>query len=97
MRYKIPWLNHFIELVVVFIGITAAFALNSWWENHKQAQAERMYLNDFSQDLLSDAESLQTIIPSNEAKLSRVGRFLWQDLQKINGRLIPLLPFWLKR
>lgn len=82
MRYKIPWLNHFIELVVVFIGITAAFALNSWWENHKQAQAERMYLNDFSQDLLSDAESLQTIIPSNEAKLSRVGRFLWQDLQK---------------
>ncbi|KAA0226677.1 hypothetical protein KJ068_04785 [bacterium] len=81
MRYKIPWLNHFIELVVVFIGITAAFALNSWWENHKQVQAERMYLSDFSQDLLSDAESLHAIIPANEAKLNRVGRFLWQDLQ----------------
>ena len=76
MRIKIDWTNHLIELLVVFIGITAAFMLNNWREEHKDRQLEEKYLSSFRSDLVADSELLQTILPANKDKLIRISEFV---------------------
>lgn len=49
---KINWKNHFIELLVVIIGISIAFSLNNWKESSKDKKPEKRYL----QNLLSGLE-----------------------------------------
>ncbi len=73
-RQKINWLNHFIELVVVVIGITLAFMLNNWREAYVNHRMEEKYLNSFMDDLNFDRVQLDSLIFYNETKLKDINR-----------------------
>jgi hypothetical protein len=72
-------MNYFVELIVVFMGITAAFMLDSWRENYQDRQLEQKYFKSIKSDLLSDSENLKAIIPSNQRKLKQTQYFLLSD------------------
>jgi hypothetical protein len=76
MRNKIDWRNHFVELIVVFIGITLAFMLNNWRENNNNQEMAEKYLNSFRNDIAYDHTQLDSIINSNENKLQRINQFI---------------------
>jgi hypothetical protein len=80
-KQKIDWINHFIELIVVFIGITLAFMLNNWRESYNNQQLENKYLVGFHNDISDDSAELNTTIKWNEQKLRRVNQFI-NDLRK---------------
>lgn len=66
---KIDWRNHFIELIVVFLGLTAAFMLEQWKEDNKHDEIEREYLQSFHDDLVSDSSTVIKTITKNEQLL----------------------------
>jgi len=76
LKQKINLINYLAELVVVFLGITAAFMLENWRQNYQDCQLEQKYFLSFYGDLLSDSENLKTILPSNQRKLKRALYFI---------------------
>jgi len=69
---KIDWTSHFIELVVVFIGITGAFLLNNWRETRAERKLEFKYYNSLLRDLTDDADkidAIQTFIQQQDSVL----------------------------
>jgi len=72
MNNKISWRNYLIEIVVVFIGITAAFLLNTWREGIKDSELEETYLAGITRDLENDSELLDSLLIATETKLTRV-------------------------
>ncbi len=76
-RFKsIDWLNHFIELLVVIIGITIAFMLNRSYESHKANKLEQQYLSSFLRDIAADEAALDTLIQFNDEKISKMNHLL---------------------
>ncbi|MTI21547.1 hypothetical protein E1176_11000 [Fulvivirga sp. RKSG066] len=55
---NINWKDHLVNLFVVIIGITVAFALNRFAENSKEQALEKEYLKSFLDDLNKDIEQL---------------------------------------
>lgn len=72
-KNKINWRLHFIELLVVIIGISIAFTLEGWSSDRKQKTLQVNYLNTLKADLQKDKEDLQTIIDSTNVILKNVG------------------------
>ena len=69
-------MKYAIELMVVFLGVTAAFLLDGWRQNQQDRQTEQQYLQSFRDDLSSDMKSLKTILPPNRQKLQRNQKFI---------------------
>ena len=67
-KKKISWLYYLLELLVVFIGVTAGFLLNNWREDNSNAKLEHKYLNGFYADLQSDKGDLDSIIYRTKEK-----------------------------
>ncbi|WP_163321987.1 hypothetical protein [Draconibacterium mangrovi] len=67
-KKKINWLYYSIELLVVFIGVTAGFLLNNWREDNSNSKLEQKYLNGFYADLLSDKDDLDSLIQRTQIK-----------------------------
>jgi hypothetical protein len=75
-KTKIEWKNHFVELVVVFVGITLAFILNNWRESYKDKNLEKKYLASFYSDISTDINSLDSLISSKENTLRDTYRLI---------------------
>ena len=99
---KIDWPNHFIELIVVFIGITLAFMLNNWREEYTDLQMAEKYINSFQNDITYDHSQLDSIIHSNESKLEQITQFINSlknknatilDGERIMGLMAEINPF----
>lgn len=73
---NINWTNHFIELIVVVIGITIAFMLNNWRENYKDRQLEQKYLSSFRDEIELDLKELEYILNDNQQRLRRATQLL---------------------
>jgi len=73
---KINWISHFIELVVVFIGITAAFLLNNWRELRSERKLELKYYNSMLKDLTADADDYDAILTFVQHQDSVLGNFI---------------------
>ncbi len=81
-KQRISWKVHFIELIVVIIGITIAFAMEGWSDSKKQKKLEVNYLNSIRADLLKDKVDLELIIDSTNVVLRYVGevfQFVYQN------------------
>ncbi|MDZ7625887.1 MAG: DUF6090 family protein [Ignavibacteriaceae bacterium] len=76
MKQKIQWKNHFIELLVVVIGITIAFMLENWRQENANKELEQKYLSSLKSDLTSDKKLLGSTISSVEKQSSILGEFV---------------------
>lgn len=70
--HKIQWMNHFIELIVVFLGITLAFMLNNWRDDYKNRQTETQYINSFYDEIYQSGTKLDSILVENQEKSQRL-------------------------
>jgi hypothetical protein len=66
-KVKIEWTNHIIELVVVSIGITAAFALNNWNEGKKEKQQEKNYIANLLEETNFNINQIKKVIKNAES------------------------------
>ena len=72
MKRKINWLYYTVELLVVFIGVTAGFLLNNWREDNADLKLEQKYLSSFHNDLNSDKKSLDSLIFRTQEKTDKL-------------------------
>ncbi|WP_425390958.1 DUF6090 family protein [Ekhidna sp.] len=63
---KINWLDHFANLLVVILGISIAFYLESYKEESNNQRQEKKYLESMVTDLQTDIEALDTLLKVNE-------------------------------
>ncbi len=70
------WVNYFIELMIVIIGISIAFWLNNVAINTKNEQEKISYLTDIRHDLKTDSLRLSGNIRNNEAKSEKLSNAL---------------------
>lgn len=72
-KNKIQWRTHFIELLVVIIGISIAFALEGWSEKSKNKQLEINYLQSLKTDLVQDKADMEAVMDSSRVIWTYVG------------------------
>ncbi|KOF02065.1 hypothetical protein OB69_13595 [Roseivirga seohaensis subsp. aquiponti] len=65
-KSKINWRNHFIELLVVVIGITIAFAMENWAEKRRDRESQINYLTSLRDDITNDNIELKHIMDSSK-------------------------------
>ncbi|MCO6360772.1 hypothetical protein BXY85_3604 [Roseivirga pacifica] len=65
--------QYFAELMVVIVGITIAFALESYSENVKQDEKEAQYLRALQADLANDISELKEHIDTTNQLISLTG------------------------
>jgi len=70
---------YLFELFVVFLGVTLAFMLDRWGENHRLRSQEREYLEGLHRDVVADSSNLAELLDFYRRKLS--------DLEKIQNWL----------
>tara|TARA_A100000171_G_C2137011_1_gene151133 strand:- start:4179 stop:4865 length:687 start_codon:yes stop_codon:yes gene_type:complete len=64
-KSKINWRNHFIELLVVVIGITIAFGMENWAEKRRDRETQVNYLTSLRDDITNDNTELNHILDSS--------------------------------
>ena len=60
-----------MELLVVFLGVTAGFLLNNWREQQQEKKLEKKYLIRFLEDINSNIADLEKSIASDSLWLSQ--------------------------
>ena len=60
---KINWRDHFMEFVIVTLGIIIAFALNNWNENRNEKKLVRLYLEGIKEELVANKAELDRVYP----------------------------------
>ncbi len=89
------WFTYVVrETAIVTIGILVAFALNAWWEGHKQDRDERKHLRALASDFQRNAQELTRLVKLEEeisnASLSLIKRPSALDaesIRKLVGRV----------
>tara|TARA_B100001245_G_C22822603_1_gene395847 strand:- start:317 stop:976 length:660 start_codon:yes stop_codon:yes gene_type:complete len=64
---KINWPDHLTNLLVVILGITIAFYLESWKDINKSQKLEQQYLKSLAVDLKNDRSYLDTLLIINKS------------------------------
>lgn len=64
-KKKISWRLHFVELIVVIIGITIAFTLEGISDKNKEQQLEEAYLASLKSDIQRDIDEIRLVIDSS--------------------------------
>ena len=65
------WQRLFMELLVVFLGVTAGFLLNNWQLQEKDQVLEEKYLESFIEDVNSNIAELKKAINADSMWLAR--------------------------
>jgi hypothetical protein len=65
------WKKLMLELVVVFLGVSAGFLLNSWRIQRQEVRLERQYLSSFFEDINRDIRHLEEAIEADSIWLAR--------------------------
>lgn len=66
---KQDWFTILVELVVVMVGLLAAFQVDRWWEDRGGRLDEEMYISRLILDLEDDVPSLEYAISLAEVRL----------------------------
>ena len=64
--------HYTLELLVVFIGVTAGFILNNWRENAAEKKLEYKYLNSFYRDVQNNENEIDSLILSSQLKSDKL-------------------------
>ncbi len=81
-KQKISWKLHLVELVVVIIGISIAFALEGWSESKKRNKLEQDYLSSIQVDILKDIDDLKKVNDSTQQIIRYIGEVFQFTFQK---------------
>ncbi len=88
---NINWFEQGIELLVVFIGITAAFLLNNWRSDLETKELEQKYLHSLLEDVRADSVLLQNAMETNHKKTEAIHNFLYETIEQKNWSLDSVL------
>lgn len=96
MQRKIDWLNHFLEFIVVVIGILLAFQLNKCSSDKKEANNLKTHLEQIKEETEFNLNSLNASIDLaelNKRKLDTLFQLIFskKDFKKVNRLSIDLL------
>lgn len=64
--------HYTLEILVVFIGITAGFILNNWREDAVEKKLENKYLSSFYRDVQNDDVELDSLVSSSQLKAEKL-------------------------
>ncbi len=64
---------YLFELFVVFLGVTLAFMLDRWPENHRLRSQEREYLEGLHRDVVADSSNLAGLLDFYRKEAVRSG------------------------
>lgn len=84
---KNNWGYYTIELLVVFIGVTAGFLLNNWREDAVESKLQQKYLESFYNDVQSDESNMDSLILHSQIKIENLLDIL-KKTEVINKPLI---------
>lgn len=59
------WSKLFLQLLVVFLGVTAGFLLNNWRTEFRESKIEEKYIERFLQDVNNNITDLKEIVASD--------------------------------
>ncbi|RPI70576.1 MAG: hypothetical protein EHM47_11860 [Ignavibacteriales bacterium] len=79
---KQNWKYYLFEILVVFLGIMAAFGLNSWWESVQEGNLEEKYLEGLNNDLdknLNELSGLIEIAENNNTAIQKIVTMIAQN------------------
>ncbi len=76
MQKTINWKTHFIELIIVVIGISVAFWLNNLATSRVERNLEKEFLSDLRTELRVDSARLHYHVDFNEQKVATLARGL---------------------
>ena len=65
-KVKTGWLRLILELIVVFIGVSAGFLFDNFREERSNSKLEDKYLESFYNNVVADSVEIQSMILSNE-------------------------------
>ncbi len=66
------WINYFIELIIVFLGVSLAFYMNKRAEVSKFLEQEKFYLANILDDLSEDDVEIPFIIDQIDEELKKI-------------------------
>ncbi len=72
VKTRINWGSKFVDLIIVIAGITIAFSLNTWKENHEKTQEQREYLNSFLDESRANKSAIQESLGFYEEKVANI-------------------------
>jgi len=73
---KSNWKYYIIELLVVFVGVTAGFLLNTWRQENAKLELEQKYLTSFYNDVTFDEKNLDSLIINSQMKADTLMKIL---------------------
>jgi hypothetical protein len=73
-KSKTSWLKLSLELIVVFIGVSAGFLFDNYREEQSNRKLEDKYLESFYNNVRADSVELQNMIQSNQNNIDISGR-----------------------
>jgi hypothetical protein len=73
-KSKTSWLKLILELIVVFIGVSAGFLFDNFREEQSNSLLEDKYLESFYNNVRADSLELQNMIQSNQNNIDISGR-----------------------
>ena len=65
------WEKLSLELVAVFLGVTAGFVLNNWQVEHQERRLEQKYISGFQQDVAYNNSELENALQADSLWLAR--------------------------
>ena len=98
MRKRIDWLNHFLEFIVVIVGILLAFQLNKCSAERDQGKTIAIHFDQLNQETKLNKKYLEYSITAaklNDARLDTIFMLLntRDDYSKVNTLCMHLLDF----
>ena len=61
-KFKIDWKSKFIDLLIVIVGISIAFKLNTWNESNKANREIQEYILSFNEESLDNKATLNNAL-----------------------------------
>ena len=74
--------KYFFELIVVFLGVTAAFMLDQWGESRNERKKENKYLSNIMNELEMDSRKLRIVLDFNNNKKVELEGLIENDLRR---------------
>jgi len=68
MKRRIDWLNHFLEFIVVVVGILLAFQLNTWSEENNQRHMVVEHMENIKNETFQNLNSLSLAVNRGKKK-----------------------------